>query len=283
MDNPLINVDIKPLADVINKLIEKISSAVGWVATRDTPKKEAVRSFIKNVESSSYDPFEKAALISNASKVINEYCNQNDILKIACGSVKEDAKPKEIEDDWIAKFMDYAKDVSDKDFQQMWGRLLAEECNHPATVPKRLLHILSVMDKEEARGFLALKKISIYTESGEDGVIEYAPVIGTGKAYLEKYDLNFDKLVNLQALGLITIGTLYMYDSISYPICIKYFDEEQIILGEGDLLPYGNVAYTGAGQVLCRIIETEKIDGFLKNECIQIINKYQKMIEKIGE
>lgn len=84
----------------------------------------------------------KAALISNARKIVKEYCNQKNIVSIAIQSVKSNAKPENIDDDWLAQFMDKARLVSAEEFQLIWGKILANECNHPGCVPRALLEIL---------------------------------------------------------------------------------------------------------------------------------------------
>ena len=57
-------------ADVINNLVDKLSSAVGWIATHSTPKREALSTYIAEVQTMDIDPLEKAALISNAKRSI---------------------------------------------------------------------------------------------------------------------------------------------------------------------------------------------------------------------
>lgn len=58
-------------SDVANNLINKISSVVWWVATRESCSKIAVDTYIKDIQNSDFDPLTKAALISkekNAKK-----------------------------------------------------------------------------------------------------------------------------------------------------------------------------------------------------------------------
>ena len=59
-------------ADVMNNLINKLSNAVGWVAIHDTPNRIAVENYIRDIQNSNYDAVTKAALISNARKIIRE-------------------------------------------------------------------------------------------------------------------------------------------------------------------------------------------------------------------
>ena len=70
-------------SDVANNLIDKISNAVGWVVSHDTPKKIAVDTYIKDIQESNFDAITKASLISRAKKTIKEYCNQRDIVLVS--------------------------------------------------------------------------------------------------------------------------------------------------------------------------------------------------------
>ena len=190
-------------ADVINNLIDKAANAIGWVATHNTPQREAVNTFIQEIQKSNYDPLTKAALISNAKRIIHEYTNQSKIMKNAANILKPSARPQDVDDTWLTLFMDKARLVSDEDFQLIWGQILAEECNEPNSVPKGLLHILERIDKEDAISFSKLCSVSVYY-TDEKGSY-YTPVVLEGKnsGFYDDIGLTLSTLVILQALSLI--------------------------------------------------------------------------------
>ena len=127
-------VDLGSLSNPVNTLIEKVSNGIGWIANRKTYKKLALDSFISDIEKSNLDPVEKAVLISYAPKVLKEAKNQESILDIAIEHLKSDAHPEKIDDDWLSQFMDKARLVSNEEFQIIWGRILADECNEVGSV-----------------------------------------------------------------------------------------------------------------------------------------------------
>ena len=49
-------VSFEGAADVLNNLINKISDAVGWGGTHSTPQREAVSTYIQEIQNSNYDP-----------------------------------------------------------------------------------------------------------------------------------------------------------------------------------------------------------------------------------
>ena len=76
------------LGEVVTALLDKLEHAVGWCANHDTPSRTAVNTYIEEIQNSDKDPLVKAALISNARKIVKEYCNQKNIVSIAIQSVK---------------------------------------------------------------------------------------------------------------------------------------------------------------------------------------------------
>lgn len=111
-------IDCSGISDVANNLIDKLTSGAGWIASRKTPAKIAVNTYIEDIQNSNYDPLTKAALISRAKKTIKEYCNQKDIVEVALASLQTEGRFEEVDDDWIAVFMDKARLISNKEVQK---------------------------------------------------------------------------------------------------------------------------------------------------------------------
>lgn len=261
------------LADVANNLIDKLSNAVGWVASHDTPERVAVNTYIQEIQNSNYDSITKAALISKAKKSIREYCNQKDIVRIALQAVPPAARPLNVEDDWLAQFMDKARLVSDTDFQILWGNILAEECSAPGSVPKALLHIMGQMDRNMAMAFMKVASVSVSVF--DNGEIAYNPVIwgSTLDEYYEDLGIKYDDLVDLESVGLIhtkfgIFATGFCHECYDDACVIRYFDEEYQLPIGCKQFNSGNVIYTKAGTALCQAITPNKIDGFFKEQCV---------------
>ncbi len=267
----LINMD--GLADVVNNLIDKISNAVGWVATHDTPRRLAIDTYIQEIQKGDYDPLTKAALISQAKRCIREYCNQQDVVKVALQALKPSAKPENVDPDWIAQFMDKARLVSDAQFQILWGNILAGECNNPGCIPKSLLHIMEQLDMEMANAFMAIAAVSVWYI--DKGVQFWTPVI-TGELlddYYKSMGITYDNLVDLQSVGLIKIDfglamSSYVQTVDESPADIHYHDQVYSLPANQSDFPVGNVIYTGAGNALCRTIAPEKVERFFEEKCV---------------
>ncbi len=86
--------DIDGAADVVNNLLDKLGTAVGWGVNRETPERIAIATYIEDIKNSDYDSLLKAALISQAKKTIKEYCNQKDVVGFAINELREGANPQ---------------------------------------------------------------------------------------------------------------------------------------------------------------------------------------------
>lgn len=276
LDN-LINFD--GLGDFATNLTNRLSDGIGWLANKETPKKIALDTFIDDIKKSEIDSLTKCVLISNAKKIIKEYSNQNEIIEQALESMNGRSHPEQIENDWLNKFMDEARLISDREFQLIWGKILAEECTNPNSIPKSLLHILPQMDKRDAVSFTKVCSVSVFVNE-DDTKREYSPVIFNNKIneYYSMLDITYDDLVDLKALGLIEMNFSFEESAygVSYkinPVVINYFNES-IQLPEGmNGVNTGNVIFTKAGKALCSAISTSKQDGFWENYCLPNFKK----------
>lgn len=278
----LIELDLKPIADVANNLINKVSEAVGWIATRDTLEKDAIQTYIKEIENSNLSPIEKAALLSKANVTIKQYINTHDVLKIAVDNLESTNKAEDVDNDWITQFMDLAKNVSNHEFQLLWGNLLASECNNPGSIPKSVMFILQKMDKEDADCFMKLSSIVVNVCG------EYAPLVFDDFYALDKegpyrkLKLEYDDLCQLETLGLIKMehgifaGGLMIdvrYDS-KYKSEIVYFGNMMKIKDGLRTVEGGSVMFTKDGKALYNAVKPEELDGFWSEIIEKQYSKY---------
>lgn len=265
--------DIDGVADVANNLLDKLGSAAGWVVNRETPERTAIATYIEDIKNSDYDPLLKAALISKAKKTIKEYCNQKDVVGFAINRLREGSNPQEMDDDWIALFMDQARLISDEVFQNIWGKILAEECNDNNSIPKKLLYTLAQMDREDAETFTALCSLAVNVDG------EYQPIIWCHRLdEYKKWGITFDKIISLVALGLVEanlgpFATEYVIESESNHIKVRYFDSEYEMEKGTRKVRVGNVLFTKSGLALHKAISVEKKEGFWEEYCLPMWRK----------
>lgn len=215
MEN-LVNFD--SFADVANNVINKISAATSWVATRETPQKIAINTYIEEIQKSDHDPLTKAALISNAKKTIREYSNQANIVQKAIPMLTVEVHTEEVSDDWIAEFMDKARLVSDEDFQVIWAKILAGEMEKPGSYSLRTLGSLKNLSKTEASLFMKLASLAFQN---------YGRFYLTSDMFLlNKYNAYLAEILKMEECGLISAQAL------SYEPRVSQKDKEWILFGD---------------------------------------------------
>lgn len=229
-DKPIIKVDIAPLADVANHLLDKVENACCWFSSSTKSKRQdrdtADQLFIERIKgNANLSPLEQAALICNSRKIIKEYTNQNDILQLAIKQLDETAKPDDVDEDWLSHFFDQARFVSKTDVQVIWAKLLSNECEHPGSIPKSLIRRLSDLSTQDAKAFESLCDfvVNVSTEvnlcftdpHGEtqtivaDGPEDVYPIIdlSCSSEYFVKHGLTFYMLKELESQGLISFDS----------------------------------------------------------------------------
>lgn len=256
------------LGSFSEKLLDKISGAVGWVVIPKNTKKyrlEAEEYLIEQIKNNENIPvLVRASYISNARKIIKQYVNQCEICTEAINLLSTEIKNENIdmiEDDWLCFFFDKAKDVSKDDMKMVWSKLLAKKVENPNSVSKQLIHILSIIDSEEANAFMRLANFCINIGKREHVIITYK--------YFEKiYEAN--GLTQEDIMKLMDVGLIQCSDA-GYSVTLEEFEkitylDRNINVGEKRVLYMGNVALSKAGEELISIIvEKKRIEIFEKN------------------
>jgi len=71
-----------------------------------------------------------------------------------------------VSQDFVNQFFEASQDVSDKEIQTLWAKILAGEVSCPGSYAKRTLQVLRTMDKEEAIKFSEFCRFSFVTKEG---------------------------------------------------------------------------------------------------------------------
>jgi hypothetical protein len=188
---------------------------------------------------------------------------------------------QEPDHDWTARFFNYIQDVSSKEMQLLWAKVLAGEVEQPGSVSIRALSILRNMDRSSAELFRTLCSVCM-THAPAGGRVSDAIVPSlcrnAGENSLEKFGLPFGKLNILNEHGLI-IGDYNSWFDMkmcvgipvagfvpNVPVCRAYraafgFQGRHWVLVPADQIVTGaelrihGVTLTQAGKELSKIIE----------------------------
>jgi hypothetical protein len=114
---------------------------------------------------------------------------------------------REVDDDWLFIWRDYAGKVSAEDMQRLWGSVLAGEIKSPGRYSIRSLELLKTLSKQEAE---IISRIASFVIDGR--------IAREQMQHLENKGLDFSLLLNMQELGIVSgveaIGLTTTYKSL---------------------------------------------------------------------
>jgi Protein of unknown function (DUF2806) len=138
-------------------LIEKIADAVGGIARPyqivRVAKADAEAEKIRARGQVEVNKLQHRAMRRFLAEEAKKQANMEQIIRDALPQLREDAKPENVEDDWITNFFEKARIISDEQMQQLWSKILAAEANSPRTYSRQTVNILSDLDKADAELF----------------------------------------------------------------------------------------------------------------------------------
>lgn len=102
--------------------------------------------------------------------------------------------------DWVANFLSGCENVSDDEMQQLWGRILSQECSEPGKFSVRTLEFVRLLSKREAVTFSRF--CNVLFSDGEP----LFPANKLNDGYLKELGIGYDSLLELETLGLINMN-----------------------------------------------------------------------------
>ncbi len=103
-------------------------------------------------------PVEKMAFTIGRRKILKQAENLASTFNLADLELKTKGKSLEselptLDKDWFNYFSDIVNNVSDKEMQAIWAKILTRECENKNSICKKLISILQIIEKNEAEVF----------------------------------------------------------------------------------------------------------------------------------
>lgn len=247
--NSLIN--LGELSKPATVLIEKISDATGALfepyQIKRLAKAEAEADKIRTLGKLELSSLEQRAMHRLVTEETKKQENIESITAKAVKDIKDDAKPENLEKDWIANFFDKCRLVSDDEMQSLWSRLLTGEANEPGTFSKRTVELVASLDKKDAHLFTSLMTFSFNIED------KLAPLIYHHKSEIyKKRGIDFLSLNHLDSIGLIKFSSPkgFAFGHPPEKLRVKYFNSIFRVSSDKGNIQLGEVLLANAGQEL---------------------------------
>lgn len=282
-DNQALDI-IKEFAGAMgSRTVDKISNALGMMFPYAGLKKIAIDTYVESIKNSNLSPEEKAIAILGARSHLKNISNQLAIADIARSVAKEGTDFSEnsaVEDEWLDRFMDASKFVSDEDAQHIWGNILAGEFDKPGSTPPSVTRILSELRSKYAVIFsnVCSLMVTVFFADGNGtptGVMEHALIVPDVNAeYLSSLDITYASIAELELLGLVTYestGFARKYSLEQAPLAHVYYGGNHFTLTQYPNLrfPVGCVRLTEAGRCIAKYTKKRIITDHL-----DAVNKY---------
>jgi hypothetical protein len=186
--------------------------------------------------------------------------------------LKEDAKPEEINEEFIAHFIDGNRLVADEDMRTLWAKLLAGEANKPGSYSVRTLRFLSTLRKTEAESFTRFCRFVVNFGDADlyipPATVRRVPLVldFTDPIYVEN-GVTFETLMDLAAIGLIVFNpaTVIKGTLSTHAIGIRYLDDfafAKCLTADQNQqykIPFGFAGFSPIGHELSYIAGAEKV------------------------
>ena len=217
--------------------------------------------YIKETENDqTLTTIEKAARISTASNDIRQYINQTKIISSALSQLAPSADAKYLDMDWLAFFMEYAKNIGKEEVQEFWAKLLAKKINGEDGITKKLINILAVIGDDDIDTFCKICSMTFDSAARERSKYPFI-YIKEHSQYYNSQNIRRYHLRSLADLGLIHYDLNGFVLPKKVPL-LKYHDIK-IRLTADTRIDTGNIVLTPAGKILYDMTEKVFNDKFI--------------------
>lgn len=200
-------------------------------------------------------------LLESGKMTLTEYYKTKNFLKIAemADSMVQEKRNNSIDKqysfDWFIRYYEASGNISDKEMQILWAKILAGEIEKPSSYSLRTLDVLRNISKEEAERFVKICNAAIKIESGKY-------VIPADQDYLSKNGINYSDILMLEEIGLINSGSgIYINDDLESDTESKLYMYGSLIVkaiaSENRKFSLRVYPFTNVGNELATLIDRE--------------------------
>lgn len=281
------------MEEISNKALELAAKVASSAVSKASDRlaeflmgKKAAYDFTKDsiINNPKLDDHEKSVALYNIRPLIKEWENQYQIADIA----KKIAQPEtdfsyqsKVDEEFLSRYMESAKYVSNSELQEIWGKILAKEFELPNSTPKTIIRILSEISTQAAEDFGKLCSFSVdfYAKDPQGKINSTKNHIIMVKdnwkiySFYNNQGLTPDRLEFLEEIGLIRFNDVGGISSLSG----NYKDDEFFLSYGTEQIPLqkfifhvGNIQLTKSGEYLRTILENREFNS----EYFEIIKEY---------
>lgn len=209
---------------------------------------------------------------------IREQENLEKIFDVAAEDIKQitASSDKSVDDDWVVRFKNISKDISSREMQYIWGKILANEVEKPGSFSMRTLETIRNLSKAEAARFQKIIPFVIQLHN------DY--FIASDKEIKEKYGIHYDDIMVLDECGLVELNGISFNPMMQMGDRRSLITDERIAIISGTSevptkVSFAAYALTNAGKELYRILAHSPDNDYFMDVSEHI---FKKNTSKIG-
>jgi uncharacterized repeat protein (TIGR03899 family) len=269
-------IDLSALSEPACKLIDAVSQCIGTLyepsRIRRKVKAEADAALILARADAERQVLLKRAAHRLALQEVRRQKNIESIINQAVKSLPESVSSEPVYPDWISRFFDECKDVSNEDLQKIWGRLLSGEVATPGACSRKTLAILKDLNNNDAYIFNRLCNL-IWNE-GDNFFIPYIGGIKL-EEQLKKYNILYNDLLHFDSLGLIHYDLSIVLELVNGDL-LGYFGLKHICnpIPKNSMLRIAVLPLTKPGIELFSIVNTSPNSLYYIDAINMLISHY---------
>ncbi|MBB3608199.1 DUF2806 domain-containing protein [Rhizobium sp. BK602] len=268
-------------------LINRVSDAVGgiakpWQIRRVAQAEADAKKILALTDLEITETRERAV----KRMVLEEEKNQENIESVTAQAIPHlsaEAKPEELDEDFVRYLFEKARLVSNEEMQSVWAKILAGEANKTGSFSRRTMDIVAQMSRTEAELFTRFCRnlwvvgnlTPIFTKEvkasrDEDG-----------------YSMSFSDLAELESMGLIQHATASGYIRPNLPkyIHVWYYGRTVVLefqRDQGNSLSTGSAILTSAGRELAVIAGSRPSKAYFEDVLQHFINQGIRVSIPVG-
>ena len=251
---------LKPISDLGIVLLNKVEKATGWIFSTTTAKKEGYKNIIEEISKrDDINPIDRTVIISNFRKIKREHKNKTQIVDKAISLLEKGDNPEKLDNDWVLRFFEFCKAVSNEDLQYVWAKILANECKENSNNSFKLLNTISEISNNEINLIRKILKECNYGIRNFEAI----GIIFIKNEYLEDIEIKYDEIIKLEDFGIMKREITTLQDEISFDLeneTIRFIRKPEK-KGYLNLTKYANFyRFTHIGMEIIELIN-EEING----------------------
>jgi hypothetical protein len=192
------------LGKPLEKLVEVCAQGIGaiarpWLITRDARALAEARSILATggLPASLQDgsvPLPELLKSHVEYREAKRLENVRGVFEEARKVLPDAVSDEQVDPDWTVRFFEYVQDVSRREMQELWGKLLAGEVSRPRSFGLRTIEVVRSLSIEEAVAFGALARVVFH-----EGIEFYIPPQVTEMVFIIAKD---QKILSPKSMGL---------------------------------------------------------------------------------